>query len=380
MNLILKHNILKDLRESKKIPSKTMVEKLNISEDRYSELEMKDIEVSQEFAERVANIFKLNWAVFLLDQAPKRKAYKTDNRTHENKTPTLSERTINALEDAHFILGFSGSLSESLKLKLPLIRDIKNLGPEELGSKIRELSGVSIQDQLAFTTAAEAYKRWEKFIEDSGIFVSKYLLDFNDNVRAFSVTQDNQAIIVINTSDGNQAKIFSLIHEFCHILRKNEGLCDLYSSKSNKVEVYCNMFTAAFLAPLSVINSYVQKNSPDEIRGDLDAHAIKLSNQLKISKLAVLRRLTTIGVISESTYSEVHNSYLKYYSRRKVDTEGKSSTGGNYYLTVKAHNGNAYSKVILKAHDSGEITPVEAGSALGISVDKLERYRRETAP
>ena len=44
-------------------------------------------------------------------------------------------------------------------------------------------------------------------------------------------------------------RIFSLFHELCHIILKNSAFCDFRYNGSSELEIYCNRFAAAFLAP-----------------------------------------------------------------------------------------------------------------------------------
>src|SRR3989344_8128039 len=102
MKVTLKHEILKKLRESRTIPLEAMPLKLGISLADYKKYETEDIAVDSKFAEKIAGVFKRNWSVFLLDELPKQILVKSDNRTFENKTPSLHEKTIEAIEDANY--------------------------------------------------------------------------------------------------------------------------------------------------------------------------------------------------------------------------------------------------------------------------------------
>ncbi|MBI3379407.1 ImmA/IrrE family metallo-endopeptidase [Candidatus Gottesmanbacteria bacterium] len=385
MKIKINHTVLRKLREDHNIPIDKLAQKLSLSQSEYARYENEDIEVDLDFAERIAGFFNYNWSVFLLNSPPNLIGNNPDNRTQENKTPTLSNKTIKAIEDARFILNFSDSLPNKLKVQLPSYDDIKSISPEELGNKIRKLSEISIDQQEKFNSTSEAFKTWIKFVESRSVFVSQYRLGNEDKVRAFSISENNQAIIVLNSADEFTGRIFSLFHEFCHILRRNAGLCDLHSSKDSDVEVYCNRFAAAFLAPLDVIQNYIETIGTRTISANLDLYVKKIANKLRVSRLVIYRRFTTVNLIPEFEYNKIHNSYLieqkDFGSNRQAEEIETEEEGfGNYYLSKKLNNGESYTHSIFHAYDSGNISPIEASSGLGISVKNLEKYRRVTAP
>lgn len=382
MKVILKHNILKELRESRAIPIEVMPVKLGISLEDYKEYETEDIEVDISLADKISGIFRRNWSVFLLDELPKEVLVKRDNRTVENKTPSLHEKTIEAVEDANYIFEFVRNLSTFSGLRIPKYDDVKDLEAEDLGFRLRKQSKISIKDQENFKDPSDAFKHWRKFVESMGIFVSQYPLNAEDRIRAFSISDHDRAIIVLNTKDTPAGRTFSLFHELCHILRRNSGICDMHYSMSSDVEVFCNKFAAAFLVPIEEANDYINSHGENTILSDIDFHSHKLASRLKVSQLVIYRRFATLGIISDSEYSEVHKRLLKTFSvrpRESKESEDGSSGGPNYYTIRKIRNGEAYSNTVLEAFNTGEITAFEASNALGVGVSNLDKYRSITA-
>lgn len=378
MKITVKYQVLKSLRESRNIPIETMPKRLNISNAEYEKLEVENTEVDIAFARKLANIFKHNWSVFLLDEAPSFIGKNVDNRTHENKTPALSSKTVDAMENARFVLAFAQSMPIEQEVELPNIGSISSQTPETVARKLRKISGISIEDQKHFKDISKAFKTWLKFIESLGIFVSQYSLGDEDKVRAFSMVENKNAIIVLNTDDIYEARIFSLFHEMWHIMNRRGGICDLEGSNDTDIEVLCNRFAAAFLAPMNIVEKYIEKEGKQSIRTDLENHVGKLAFMLKVSKLVIYRRFTTVGLLDNEVYSEIHRTYLKTRHRRRKTTGGKKS-GGNYYTTLRVRNGNAFSREVIRAYDAGSVTLSGASSALGIAPKNFENYRYITA-
>ena len=68
-----------------------------------------------------------------------------------------------------------------------------------------------------------------------------------DNIRDFSITYEKVPAIVIKRSkEEPQAKIFTLFHEFGHLLLDNAGMCDLVEMQETKqIEKWCNQLAGA---------------------------------------------------------------------------------------------------------------------------------------
>ncbi len=352
---------------------------MGISLEEYEKYEREDIQVDLKLASRIAGIFKRNWSVFLLDDLPQQPLVKTDNRTVENQTPSLHERTIEAIEDANYILEFSEGLSTYNGFRIPKYDNIKDLDAESLGILIRKISNVSINDQKKFRNSSDAFKHWRSFVESMGIFISQYPLNAEDKIRAFSLSDRDRAVIVLNTNDTTTGRIFSLFHELCHILRRSSGICDLHYSKSSDVEAFCNQFAATFLAPREFIVNHINSLGKNVILSDLESYAERLSGLLKVSRLVIYRRFASLGVISDRDYSRIHKEFLaEFITKHKKPTDELHSGGPNFYLIRKIRNGIAYSNTILNALSIGEINTFEASNALGVGVHNLNEYRVRT--
>src|SRR5207253_2786725 len=101
--------------------------------------------------------------------------------------------------------------------------------------------------QPNFRYASELFRYWINVLGSLGINVSRYSLEEEDKIRAFSIFKERKAVIVINTDDADNGKTFSLFHELCHVLLRNTGICDLHDDES--IETYCNNFASEMLIP-----------------------------------------------------------------------------------------------------------------------------------
>lgn len=114
-------------------------------------------------------------------------------------------------------------------------------------------------------------------------------------VRAFSVFGDI-SVIILNESDSNEVKLFSLFHEFCHLLKRQDGICsgNMETAKNDQPEErYCNEFAALVLMPDSELNKAIQV--PITTLAQIE----KFAKSFGVSKLATIIRLKELGIIDK---------------------------------------------------------------------------------
>jgi len=89
-------------------------------------------------------------------------------------------------------------------------------------------------------------------------------LDRNE-LRGFAISDDRAPVIFINTTDTPQAQIFTLLHEFAHLLLGESGVSDLSPHNPRKIERACNRLAAEFLVPSADFSELWRKDL--KIRG-----------------------------------------------------------------------------------------------------------------
>ena len=118
--------------------------------------------------------------------------------------------------------------------------------------------------------------------------------------RGFVLSDRYAPVIFLNTSDAYSAQLFTLAHEFAHLLFDETGVDDValgFSDKSN--ESKCDAVAAEFLVPASMVHAVFDQMGTDDALEELG----KLT---KVSEAACLRRARDLGRItwSEFDYSD----------------------------------------------------------------------------
>lgn len=247
---------------------------------------------------------------------------------------------------------------------------------EEAGHRIRELLGVTWRAQTDWASAYEALNAWRSAMEAKGVLVFQSSGVELGEMRGTCIPDQPLPVILLNSKDAPHGRIFSLLHEFAHILLHTGGhrtsrMVGDRSPEEQPLEVAANAFAAAALLPShSFITTAEQYASAAE--GDDDALR-RLAQKVKVSPEVILRRLVTLRKAPEGTY------------RRKRDAWGatlwyvRGSVGGPVPMEVRtiASDGRSYTRLVMNAYDQRLISTNAASDYLGVKPRHFTNIRRE---
>ena len=144
-------------------------------------------------------------------------------------------------------------------------------------------------------------------------------------MRGFSISERQLPCIVLNSHDALNGKIFTLIHEFSHILLHNGGICDLENyrnplNENQMIETFCNYIAGATLVPANALlaNSLVRQKERAWSETDLN----NLASIFSVSQEVILRRLLTLGRTTEEFYIQKREEFLRIYAEQESKIEG----------------------------------------------------------
>jgi Zn-dependent peptidase ImmA (M78 family) len=375
MNILLKPEIVKGLRRNKPIPLEIIAKKLGISVEEYKQLEEQEKELDSAEAQKLASMYGRNWTVFLLNEAPAKPNYDEDHRSTNNQKTGLGYKTYEAVEEADYLIDFIVDIAEDDDNKIPVFTT--KLSPREMAKRFRKEINLQFKDQPEFENTADAIKFWVNRLAKIGINVATYQLGDDDGIRAFSLYRKTKAMIVLNTDETDNGKLFSMMHELAHILLRNTGVCDLNRSD---IENFCNQFASELLIPDDVFTQLLEKYA---VTSENAAETSpKLARRLRVSRLAILTRLLETKTISTKQYDALsREEYLKFNMLRKAKrdrqerrSESKKSLAINPYLVHSARIGGLFLAELFNAYHSGRITPFEAGKYLGFKPKTISKF------
>lgn len=235
---------------------------------------------------------------------------------------------------------------------------------EKLASSWRKKWSISEEDQIEWKSASKMYYSLRSFIESLGVFVMHYQFGVDDVAGLYTKVDGGPPVILINTKNSSKArKLFTLAHEFCHVLLRQDGVSNP-SIVKNKVEIFCNHFAACLIAPSKVIRRAINRYGYDM---SLKNDSIRLlAANLGISQQALVLRLVDMGIFQGKAYITWISGFKGNVPTG--DTEDKGG-GGNSSDPIKSkvtQYGLSFLRKLKMAKDDGILDSIEIYRLYGI--------------
>ena len=332
---------------------------------------------------KVADIYKRPTAIFYLPEPPETPAPPHDFRSLDEPTGKYPPALLLEIRKARYRREIALDLLDQLgEESIPFeLRVTTRDDPDAVAAGIRDMLRISIKDQFAWKDEYEALRAWRSAVEELGVLVfhtssNRWHKIEVRKMRGLSIVEEKLPVILINSSDTPNGRIFTLIHEFVHLLLHNGGVCDLRdydhpASNERRVEAFCNRVSGAALVPADhLLDQKIVLEKEGEVW--MDAELGKLSRRFRVSREVILRRLLTLGRTAQRFYEEKRKQFLEEYSKPK-------SAGGPvpYYRIGMRNNGIAYTRLVFRAYYDEYITTADVSDYLGVKVKHLKDMERE---
>jgi Zn-dependent peptidase ImmA (M78 family)/DNA-binding XRE family transcriptional regulator len=350
--------VLRWARESIGVGPEKAARKADVSIDIYTKWENGEAVPSMPRLRKLANLFKRPLPVFFLPYIPQALPMPKDFRKPAAviKQP-LKEASLMAIRKARWFQSIAGELMSDLGLSIQLTKfpGLKHM-PMETLCEVLMVPGMDIRKN--WRTNWVALKKWRMYLEDRGIFVFQFPIPVKE-ARGFSLVQEGHPpVIVISSHDSPHGRIFTLFHEYCHILLEESGLCipsETADHRLREKETFCDEFAGNLLVPTSELMKAI-KNSPVS---NVETIIHELSKKFLVSQFVILRRLYSLKEIDYKTYRALFKELQKGVKEVKM-------AGGNFYKNQFAEKGKKYIGLVVEAESSGKITLSRALDYLGI--------------
>ncbi len=245
--------------------------------------------------------------------------------------------------------------------------------PERVGARIRDLLGISTEEQIGWASEYEALNNWRFALEGAGVLVFQASGIDIDEMRGFSLTDRPFPVVVVNIRDRPRARIFSLMHEFTHILLRDSGLCDLVErenrpSAEQRVERFCNSVAAAALVPKDdLLAQPMVARKPDRSAAWSWDEIREMASRYEVSDQALLGRLRTLDKIDEGFYWQTARTFQRRYDKSKVRT----SRGPAPPEKVVNNAGQLFTSLVLESYHDARISAVDLSDYLDVRLKHI---------
>lgn len=298
----------------------------------------------------------------------------TDFRTHGGVGAVWSPELLAALDEINLLIEGLAELRDAdphnfRPVVLPTATTTTD--PVAMAARERARLVLPIEAQLGLRTDAEAFRRFRSLIEDSGVFVYVINAGDTDDWRGLAIYDERDIPVIIINGDERQNgwKLFTLFHEYYHLLLRQTAISDERAESSN--EGLCNRFAAHFLMPATAFIKEAGEVNQGQRPWDL-ADAKKLADRFHLSITATAIHLEDVGLAAKG----FGQSALRLL--RSVKATPKS-TFGNYYETMVNRYGGRHFEVVFKAVDAGTIDRIEAYELTNVKPENFPKMRSAVA-
>jgi len=378
---LINPQILVWARESAGFYIEEAAKKIPVEPDKLRSCEIGNDRLTISQLRKLCNVYKRPLAFFYLPQPPQLETIPKDfRRLPEDEEKNLSPNLRLEIRRAKYRREVALDLFKELEIEVPKFKAKANLSDDvyEVGNLIRKLLKVSFKQQESIKKETRL-NFWREKIEDLGTLVfSASLIDLKI-MRGFSIDKNPLPIIVLNSKDHHKARIFTLFHEFTHLLLHSGGICDL--GEQNKIEIFCNAVAGEALVPTNWLQaiSVVQKHTGKAEWSDEQLY--NLAERFGVSREVILRRLLAIDKTTEYFYKQKREQYQAEY-RIKINqekAEKKSSPIPRHYIVLN-QTGRKFARLVLESYHQNKIGLLDVSEYLGAKLKHLAKIEQSLNP
>ena len=188
-----------------------------------------------------------------------------------------------------------------------------------------------------------------------------------EEFRGFAMCDEFAPIIFVNHADAPGARLFTLIHELCHIWIGQTGLSDGDANNHRAEERFCNAVAAELLVPTAEFQALWRSDydSWQQNLPDLESH-------FHVSPWALARKALTLVLISQGEYGAFIKAQIDAFKERET-----SGSGPSYFKTKKAQISQLFSKAVVSEALNGKLLLRDAGWMLGMKPASITKFAEE---
>lgn len=316
----------------------------------------------------LAAFYKRPLAAFFLAVPPQEAPIPTDFRTLPKtlKKP-FSEKTLLAMRRARRLQALAGDLNKSLEreYRVEIGRAMLNDDPHPLAAQARECLKVTMETQFKWEDETTALNQWKRHVEGCGALVFELPFPVEEG-RAFSFAETDLPAVILNSNDAINARVFSIFHEYGHLLLGQSGICDL-SEEGKAVEQFCNRFAGEVLVPKQALLGHALVQAHGAAPRWEEEHLQQMARQFKVSREVILRRLLTLGRTTERFFQEKREEWEQKLRQQKKRRGGRRVPARQ----CVRQNGVPFTSLVLESARREKITYRDVSDYLSVGLKYL---------
>lgn len=242
------------------------------------------------------------------------------------------------------------------------------------GNIIRERLNIN-DKEIASLKFDDTYSYWKTKIEEDGVLIyeSQYLPEESRVIGAAIYYEKCPIILIKRGTSYNERKLFTLLHEYAHLLKGKSAINDASSlttdkknSPSTTLEVECNRLAAEILIPSKKVklSEYLNLNPKDKME--------YLANAFKVTYSTAAVCLRKLNLINQSELTDLLNLRRIANESKKMEKKGKEAKIPRENL-MRIDLGRPMFNLVLEAYSSGALDVFDASKFLNLRVNKIDK-------
>jgi Zn-dependent peptidase ImmA (M78 family)/transcriptional regulator with XRE-family HTH domain len=362
--------VFKWLRKSSGWSVEEVSKRLNTSVDVIKSVEIGTWQPTLLQLKELSNAYKRPLALFFLTKPLDEPSLPKDYRLLPDKKDVFDKKTISTIRKARCLQEIGGELLSNMNTNVsPKIDHVSLLkDPTDIGEYYRNQFSVNTDMQQGFKSSYAFLDYLRETCENLNILVFQFPMPVED-ARGFVLTDRNPNVIVINSKDTIEARIFTLLHEFGHILLR-ETVIDLpiiSLNKKNRIESWCNQFAASFLLPETHAETLFRNEKTLTDKRTLD----RLSKKFKVSRSMLLYSMYKQEFITKDEFEQK----LETYRPSKEPQKKKTTKTGGIPQEKKClrEMGQKFVSIVANNYDKNYITYTDALRFLSVKSRNFDK-------
>jgi Zn-dependent peptidase ImmA (M78 family) len=322
-----------------------------------------------------AEKFDFPFGYFYLSSPPASKSYKPvpDFRIEPSLVGSNHFRLNLEIRKSRVQREIFVDLAASLEMKIKPFQVLSEPYPTNIGNLIRDRLGVT-NSEINSLDFGDVYSYWKNKIENDGVLVyeSQYIPEKTGVIGAAIFYELCPVILIKRGGDFNERKLFTLLHEYAHLLKGKSAIndagaqdIDLANTSEALFEAACNRLAAEILVPSNNVNV------ADYVRLNPVAKMESLAKSFKVTYTTAAVCLRRLNLISKP-------ELIDLLEIRRRANEKKSPNKGEGVRIPREHimrldMGRPMFNTVLAAYSVGLLDVYDTSKILHLRVKKIDR-------
>ena len=364
-------------RESINMGLEEAADKIGVKADRLQAWETGEKRPTINQARNMSRVYRRPLAAFYLPQRPSELGFSVPHdfrRLPQDQPRMLSPELITELRRIEYLREAAVELAEELA------REVRQfVGGSRLDEPVRVLAqratsllGVSMADRQRWRTEYDALNGWKDAIELQGVLVMHLNGVDVAEVRGIALAEQAFPLIAVNGKDSPNGRIFTLIHDFIHLMLGATGMSNMRlglraRTPEQRTERLCNRLAGEVLVPRQALLSHEDVQDTSGVVNWSDETIRHLARQFHVSREVIVRRLVILGRATDDFYREKRRQYT-----REHESAGKS-TGGPIPMSRRIIRaiGQPFARIAIGAYYREAISSSDLSELLGARLKHL---------